>query len=282
MSRRRRLILAACATFAVIAVIFWLRPSGPRYAGATVEQWLERYDEMRNKGFYDAVRAVPPEKRRPVNSNELALAEAVFKVIGTNAVPFLASHITRDSSYSRMDLWRIKVRWRLPQLLKRFVTLPTSQASTAAYLLANHIKPPGELLVPLIEPALQTTNADQRVSALIALQGITSGHDLARPWLVRGLRDSDSRVQATAAGTLRWFGPHGKWAVSNLLEVTGSTNLDTLRAGLHGLNTLGSNSWPVLPRLKEMLERETDPQRRALIAHAITYISESTDGGDAR
>jgi len=37
-----------------------------------------------------------------------------------------------------------------------------------------------------------------------------------------------------------------------------------------------------LPRLKEMLERETDPQRRALIAHAITYISESTDGGDAR
>jgi hypothetical protein len=243
MSRRTRLILAACATFGVVAVIFWLRASGPRYAGATVEQWLERYDEMRHKGYYDAVRAVPPAQRQPVNSNELALAQAVFKVIGTNAVPFLASRITQDSSYSRMDVWRIKVRWRLPQGLKRFLPLPEgTRGSTAADLLANHIKPPGELLVPLIEPALQTTNADQRVSALIALQGITSGHDLARPWLVRGLRDPDSRVQATAAGTLRWFGPHGKWAVSNLLEVTSSTNLDTFRAGLHGLNTLGSNS----------------------------------------
>src|SRR5687767_8224965 len=124
MSRRTRLIFAACAMFGVIAVICWVRASGPRYAGATMEQWLERYDEMSHKGFYDAVRAVPPAQREPVNSNELALAQAVFKVIGTNAVPFLASRITQDSSYSRMDVWRIKVRWRLPQRLKRFLPLP--------------------------------------------------------------------------------------------------------------------------------------------------------------
>jgi hypothetical protein len=203
--------------------------------------------------------------------------------MGTNAVPFLASRITQDSSYSRMDLWRNNVRRRLPQFLKPLLPLaPGTRADLAADLLANHIKPPGELLVPLIEPALQSTNADQRLTALIALRGITSGHDLARPWLVRGLQDSDTYVQTAAADTIRRFGPHGKWAVSNLLELTGSTNLDTLEAALHGLNTLGTNSWPILPRLKEMLERETDPQRRVFIAHAITYISESTDGRDAR
>ena len=71
------------------------------------------------------------------------------------------------------------------------------------------------------------------------------------------------------------FGAHAKWAVSNLLELVGSPTQGVHEASLHGLNRLGTNSWPVLPRLKEMLASETNEGRQKRIAHAIQYISES-------
>jgi hypothetical protein len=278
MSRRRKLALAGCAIIAVIAFICWPRARGPTYEGRTVEEWFKSYDEMSNKGYYDAVRATPVSQQHTVTTNDLALVESVFKKIGTNAVPYLAGRINQDPGYSRMDVWRIKVRWRLPQLLKGLLPLPASkgsEAATAANLLSGQIKPPGEMLLPLIRPALQSTNADQRVTAFIALRGISSGHELARPYLERGLKDPNTQVQRFAADAIRWSGAHGKWAVSNLLELASSPDFDTHESAIHALNILGTNSWPVLPRLKEMLASEQDQKRQKVIANAIDYISGS-------
>jgi len=279
MTGRRKLALLACASIMAVTLFFWLRPKGPTYEGRTIEEWFERYEELRNKSYYDAVRAVPASERKAVTPDDMASAENAFRKIGTNAVPYLAGRITQDWNYSRLDLWRIKVRWRIPQILKRFLPLPrsrSSEAGTASNLLSSQIKPPGELLLPLIMPALQSTNVDKRVRALVALRGISSGHDLARPYLVQGFNDSDSQVQRVTADAIRWFGPPGKWAVSNLLQLTStSTNLDTFGAALHALNVLGTNSWPIIPRLKQMLVEEQDEQRRKIIAHAIDYISGS-------
>jgi len=63
--------------------------------------------------------------------------------------------------------------------------------------------------------------------------------------------------------------------VTNLLEVANSPDFETQEAALAALNILGTNSWPVLPQLKEMLAKETDEKRREVIAHAIAYISQS-------
>jgi hypothetical protein len=94
VSRRRKLALAACATLAaVITLIIWRRPNGPIYEGRTVEEWFKRYDEMSNKSFYDAVRAIPPSQRRQITVNELKLVESAFQGMGTNAVPYLAGRI---------------------------------------------------------------------------------------------------------------------------------------------------------------------------------------------
>jgi hypothetical protein len=243
-----------------------------------VEEWLKSYDEMSNKGYYDAVRATPASQQQTVTTNDLMFVEAVFKRMGTNAVPYLAGRINQNHGYSRMDVWRIKVRWRLPQMLKGLLPLPASQGSeagTAANLLSSQIKPPGEMLLPLIRPALQSTNADQRVTAFIALRGISSGHELARPYLERGLKDPNTQVQRFAADAIRWSGAHGKWAVSNLLELASSPDFDTHESAIHALNILGTNSWPVLPRLKEMLASEQDQKRQKVIANAIDYISGS-------
>lgn len=131
------------------------------------------------------------------------------------------------------------------------------------------------MLLPLLKSELQSTNADQRVTALIALRGISSGHELARPYLERGLKDSSTQVQRFAADAIRWSGSHGKWAVSNLLELATSPDVDAHQSATHALNILGTNSWPVLPRLGVMLAGEQDEKRRKTIAHAIDYISGS-------
>lgn len=237
---------------------------------------FERHSYL--KGYYDAVRATPSSQQQTVTTNELMLVESVFKRMGTNAVPYLANRINQEHGYSKMEVWRIKIRWRLPQMLKGPLPLPASrgtEAWSAAQLLFGQIKPPGEMLLPLIQPALRSTNADQRVTALVALRGISSGQELARPYLERGLTDPNTKVQRFAADTIRWSGPHGKWAVSNLLELASSPDFDTHESAIHALNILGTNSWPVIPRLKEMLAGEQDEKRRKVIANAIDYISGS-------
>ena len=268
--------MAGCAIFVVITFICWPRAHGPSYEGRTVEAWFKSYDEMRSKGFYDAVRATPASQQQTVTTNDLMLAESVFKRMGTNAVPYLANRINQEHGYSRMEVWRIKVRWRLPQLLKGLLPLPASrgtEAWNAAQLLSGQIKPPGEMLLPLIEPALQSTNAEQRVNALVALRGISSGQELARPYLERGLRDPNTKVQRFAADAIRWFGEQERWAVFSLLRLSQSPDFSTHEAAIHALNTLGTNSWPVLPWLKEMLASEQDEKRRKVIANSIDYIS---------
>jgi hypothetical protein len=63
---------------------------------------FKSYDEMRNKGFYDAVRATPASQQQTVTTNDLTLVESVFKRMGTNAVPYLAGRINQNPGYSRM------------------------------------------------------------------------------------------------------------------------------------------------------------------------------------
>jgi len=72
------------------------------------------------------------------------------------------------------------------------------KAATAAKLLSDRIKPPGEMLLPLIKPALQSTNVSKRAVAFVALRGISIGHELAWPYLEQGLKDPNSQVRRWA------------------------------------------------------------------------------------
>jgi HEAT repeats len=275
MFRRRKLALTGCAIVAVIALLCWPRTHGPSYEGRTVEEWFKRYDEMRYKGYYDAVRGIPPSEQESVAQSDLMLAQSAFQRMGTNAVPYLVGRITQGFDYSRTEVWRMKIRGRLPQMLKGILPVPVPRGGhsiTAAKLLSDQIKPPGEMLLPLIEPALQSTNEGQRLWGFFALRGISSGHDLARPYLERGLKDQSTEVQRFAADVIGYCGEHGNWAVSNLLELASSPDFDIHGAAIHSLNRLGTNSWPVLPQLKEMLAVEQDERRRKGIADAIRNI----------
>src|SRR2546425_768627 len=91
MSRRRRIALASCAAVMLAAGLLWPRLNGPIYKGRTVGDWFKRYDEIRNKSFYDAIRgnpgyrsvfgSPPPQRTAP---GESPLVESAFKEMGTN------------------------------------------------------------------------------------------------------------------------------------------------------------------------------------------------------
>jgi hypothetical protein len=274
MSRRRKLALAGCAAVALVALVVWPRAHGPSYEGRTVEEWFKHYDELKNKGSYDVIRGIPLSERQPVAQSELMLAESAFRRMGTNAVPYLVGRVTQDFTYSKSEVWRMKIRGHLPQMLLGFLPLPLprgGQAITAANLLSDHVKPPGEMLLPLLEPALQS-NWTLKPVAFVAMRGISSGHELARPYLERGLKEPNGLEQRFAIDAIGYFGEHGNWAVSNLLELASSPDFDIHKAAIRTLNRLGTNSWPVRSRLKEMWAVEQDERRRKGIADAIRNI----------
>jgi len=261
-------IAAGMASAALIILFLWPR-SGPGYAGRSVPDWFRIYHDRRANNF-------PP--RPALSAAAEANVQSAFRAMGTNAVPYLASRIIQDLEYSRLALWRIRNRQRIPRFIEdRLPPLRsrTGEAHDAAELLAIQIKPPGEMLVPLLEPALLSTNLDQRTIAILALRGISSGFELTRPHLVRGLKDPDAQLQKLSALAVRGQGMHGKWAISNLLEAAHSPNTETLDYALTALNDLGTNALSIVPELREMLNRETVEARRKIIANAIQYISDS-------
>jgi len=153
----------------VVVVCVWLfRPSAGSgrevtYQGQTLEQWFNG---------------------APSHSNTLG----AFRAIGTNALPFLASRINRRLRLSLLESFRVKLRdWvRVP------ISVPRSRlqdAQAAAALLSEQLQPPGEILLPLLEPALRSTQIAQRILAFQALQGISSGYDLGRSHVEQALGD---------------------------------------------------------------------------------------------
>jgi hypothetical protein len=238
MSRRRKIALAVCAMLAAV-VLLWPRDRGPTYEGKTVEEWFQRYCTILDSPSYTFGTDVP----------QLTPVLTAFEVLGTNAVPFLAGQITRDQSYSTLESWQIKLRESAPSSIGLVLRHPRSKYMDgfwAAELLRVTIKSPGELLVPLLEPALQSFDPYQKGNALSSLEGISSGYELALPHLIEALNDSDPQVCFQAAETLGRVAPNGAW-----------------------ISKLGTNAAPAVLKINLILAEETNAARRRAISNAL-------------
>lgn len=278
MTQRKRIIWIGCFIFAATIIFLWPRTRGPILEGRSVDEWFRDYEMMRNVSYYNLARGTSASQQSTVPPEDLKRIESVFQRLGTNAVPYLAGRINQRHEYSWSEKWRSKIRQHLPPMLRRLLPMQTfrgSDSATAATLLFDHIKPPGEMLIPLIAPTLEATNSNSRTVALLALRGISSGFELARPYLERGLKSTNAVLQLIAIDVTRGHGLHQKWAVSNLVELAGSPSFDTLHAAIAALDALGTNSLPAVPRLKEMRLKEQDKKRRQVLANGIDRIVSS-------
>lgn len=261
MFRRRKLLLALGA--ALVLAAFFFRQPAPRYDGLAIDEWFQRYSAARLSN----------------SAKPSAPAEAAFKAMGADAVPYLVKFINQPQGYTRLSLLRAKHHRRIPRfltpLLPRYPSERFVQGMDAAELLATQVKPPGRLLVPAITTALQSSNATQRCIAFAALRGVTADYEITQPHLARGLMDPDPRVQKFAAMAIRWHDHHGRWAITNLLQAATTTNFEVFEFTLEALNALGTNSIPVLPGLTNLLATQTQENRRQILAESIERISKS-------
>jgi len=244
MSARQKLRFSV-GTAIVVLGVFWLslRTEQSTYDGKSISYWSARSVKLVTS--YNGIN----------DPDEVKLLRRAFNVMGTNAVPYLASRITQDLRESRFNLVRFRLWRSLPDFMKRFFRPPTekqSEAMSAAGILSSDIKPPGRILVPLLEPALTSTNSSQRFWAIAALTGISSDYELARPHVLQALEDSNPVVQRLGINAIGRYGPHGHWALSNLVSLVRSRDFQTYSAAVGALNALRTNAVPALPILDEM------------------------------
>jgi hypothetical protein len=199
-----------------------------------------------------------------------------FKAMGTNALPFLAARINQPQGYSRIDLLRAKYHQQIPRFLTPLLPRQPGEKyreGLDAAKLVLEIQPPGNLLVPLIAPALQSSNAIQRRIGLTALVGGSSDFEAARPYLAQGLQDRDKEVQRVSCSAIQRQGQEGAWAVTNLVNAASTFDNETLKLALQVLDGFGTNALPIVPSLESILEKETDGSRRRVLEIAIEDIS---------
>jgi HEAT repeat protein len=265
MSRRKQLAVAACA-LAAVAVAGWLalRPSGPTHEGRTVEEWFEEYAEVATGSV-------------TVSAHSVEELDAAFKALGTNMTPYLAGLIVQPQSES-WDYWSFRfaklrqsapdsLRWLVPRLHHR------ANEGVCAATLFSYGEMPARELIPLLKPALDSTNAHQRANALMALESVSADFPQAGPYLERGLQDADPYVQGSALSTITALGAKGWRAETTLVSqlFDHATREDAIaEKALQALIFHGDAQTVVA--LQEHMDQIDDPSRQRMIARTARMI----------
>ena len=163
MSHVRKTVLTSAISLVAFAIFvaLWSQPSLPSYQGRSVKQWFSDCAKGQLiKDYFRSGRVDP-------------MAMEAFGAMGTNAVPFLAVRITSGLRPSRFELWRMK----LPAVFQPTQEFKCAEAYTAAVLLRACVKPPDQMLRPLLLPAMKGTNYDRSYAAFIAIgKSLRRGH----------------------------------------------------------------------------------------------------------
>jgi hypothetical protein len=133
-------VLTMSATTVIVVMLLW--PRGYTFQGRTVGAWFK--DCAKDQW----VRDFP-------STGEIGASGEVFRLMGTNVVPFLASRITRDLTPSRLDRWMSRLPRRFRPATKE------DEAYAAAHLIRQCVKPPESMLRELLKPAMSSTNGAQ-------------------------------------------------------------------------------------------------------------------------
>jgi hypothetical protein len=282
MSRRLKIATIAGLLIIMAAVIVvWERVSSTRYEGRSVEEWFDTAYDMHLKAIGDLSETEKLELRR---------TELAFQHIGVNAVPFLASRITRDLSEPKSNprevidypiekqtpITKAKRPWFEAFVAEKQTPItetkqPWLEAFVAANILASHIRSDADQLLPLLQPALHGTNDLQRGCALLALGGVGGSKEKAWPYILKALEDSDSLIRANAARATANFTHEASQSLPEIVRIAGATN-ESAGAAIRALEQLGTNASAATPQLEQMLASETDKWRRKDLSDALKSI----------
>ncbi|MGE3313301.1 MAG: hypothetical protein AB7O66_25320 [Limisphaerales bacterium] len=213
----------------------------PQYEGRSLRSWF-----LETCRLAALTRGIAEE--RQLLENQMTVLD-----LGTNTVPFLVAQAMSD----RRDGWvRAGLRRKLMEmpdrrLARRIVPFAVMQ-SQAAWLL-RPLRPPADLVIPEVLPALEGADTSRRAKALALLACLGDGAETAAPWLVKALdRGEDPWVRAGASVAILGLGARLSGsvdAVGNALDPAAPD--PSLLRWLADLGPVASNT---IPRLEEALE----------------------------
>ncbi|HLU49551.1 MAG TPA: HEAT repeat domain-containing protein, partial [Planctomycetota bacterium] len=146
---------------------------------------------------------------------------------------------------------------------------PHSDVRWSAAAALGAIGPGARDTVPILVRALDDESMDVVISACRALPRIGHEGRTAIPRLLELLRGDEIERSWRAAYGLGGFGQLADEAVPDLLRFLESENTDARWSAANNLNAIGTRPAEVVPALVAALERETIPQPKLAMIHAL-------------
>ncbi len=262
----RRLLVAGLLGAAIVAAGGWLmlgRGQEPEYKGKPASEWLKEYCLARVGTPWAPLR-------------QKAALEA-FRAMGTNAVPYLVAEAfnTRRNTTLQTNIHRLFSVLPESMQLPEFVS--AQEFRDEAPFVLKEMKPPAQVLLPLLEPHLKSGNTNEYRQSLFLLGTTGDGAEEAVPLLVAALQKPDPWTRNLALQSLGWLGPKAGGAVPALLDCvksskgTNGSGLSRMFAATFG--KIGSNAVPALPLVRELFEQTTNWNQKCMLAGALCNIN---------
>jgi HEAT repeat protein len=245
-------------------LVYFETQRGPSFEGKPVSYWFKEY--CQSHGDTD-------------DTNHQAETDLAFQEMGTNALPYLVRQDLHTGTYTawRTDVYHLLGKlpdaWDVPDFFG------LEDKSESASELINHLQPPYGLVLPLIKPALDSTNATLHYRALDILfscGGDTNDLPLILRCFARALhyRDRESRHLALLAFAGSNNRALTKAEVPDLLDILndnkGPDGLYVEAAS--ALGSIGTNAAAAVPPLQSLFKHETNWFARAKLAGALCSI----------
>ncbi|MGE4180594.1 MAG: hypothetical protein AB7J34_12270 [Limisphaerales bacterium] len=201
-------------------------------------------------------------------------ARLAFLEMGTNAVPFLVREAFRFRRNSPLRTKLREVSKEMPEWAPRGAFTPYHEIQNQAVRLLRALEPPASVLVPLLQPHFESTDANRFVQANMLLGSVGEGADSVVPRLLETVSHTTNRFARNAAWqSLRQIGVRDRKVLNAILE-TGRSEQDPdfLFLGfVPWIGEFGPAGSPVLPILEPWLSH-TNFLHRIRSALAIVAI----------
>jgi hypothetical protein len=259
-STRRVILLSLLALVGIGLVVYFLRPTEPKYQGKTVREWLEILNRFAGS---------------PSAETDKTAARLVFQQMGTNMLPVVLEELRAQDSKWTMALHSLAQKQSFitipftPALARQLTAMTaldilgkSSEGPAAASWLVQRLAsdidyptrvnlinavgelgPVAEAAIPVLLASLKNANRSTRQLVLPALSRIRRQPDLVLPALIESLHDKDELVRLRAAQVFPFFGKEAQRAVSALrFTATNDVDAEVRRMAADALRDIGAAS----------------------------------------
>ena len=233
----------------------------PRYEGRPVSYWFKRYYQKEFMARHFGLDETDPT--------------AALWGLGTNALPYL----TREALSTKKDtalrtnyyklLEKLPESWNAPKL----VSYDAIREQAVAAI--GKVNPPADVILPLVQKALDSKSVVRRRHALEILSGVETGQELLVPCFARALHYLDEESRDMALEFFQDTGAPSSAAVPDLIDFlkhSESTNHVPRQMAADALGKMGADAAPAVPILKEMFVGEKIWGWRVGLATALCRI----------